>query len=105
MTTATVSTVEELRAAVADPAVNKVVMMPGTYVIDTPMKAHSGLLIDAQGSTIVPPTSPAPGTFDPRTCPTCHRVIVKEAHGGEHPSAGDHDPAFHVRAAYGTKDD
>lgn len=40
---------------------------------------------------------------DGNVCPTCGRAIAKEAHGGEHPSAGDHDPAPHVAAAYGTK--
>lgn len=38
----------------------------------------------------------------PRECPTCHRVIEHEAHGGAHPSPGDHDPAYHVAANYGT---
>lgn len=46
--------------------------------------------------------TPEPVVFDPRTCPTCHRAIVKDAHGGDHPSPGDHDPAYHVAAAYGT---
>ena len=36
------------------------------------------------------------------TCEICHRLIEKEAHGGEHPSCGDHDPAYHVAKAYGT---
>jgi len=34
-------------------------------------------------------------------CDICHRRIEKEAHGGEHPSAGDHDSGEHVLAAYG----
>jgi hypothetical protein len=42
----------------------------------------------------------------PDLCPTCNKTIVKEAHGGEHPSAGDHDPAAHVAKAYeGWKED
>lgn len=69
-----------------------------------PASDKHDITIDGTGSTLVT-ESPEPGTFDERTCPTCHRAIVKEAHGGEHPSAGDHDPAFHVGAAYGTKDD
>lgn len=36
------------------------------------------------------------------TCPVCRRLIVRDAHGGPHPSPGDHDPAYHVAAAYGT---
>lgn len=35
-------------------------------------------------------------------CLVCHNIIVREAHGGDHPSAGDHDPAYHVAATYGT---
>lgn len=35
-------------------------------------------------------------------CTICHRAINREAHGGEHPSAGDHDPAYHVAHSYGT---
>lgn len=49
-----------------------------------------------EGAT--PPSAPLEET--PNVCPTCQRAIVKEAHGGEHPSAG-HDPAPHVAAAYG----
>lgn len=33
-------------------------------------------------------------------CEICDKEIVKDAHGGEHPSAGDHDPAFHVARTY-----
>lgn len=36
-------------------------------------------------------------------CEICRHVIVREAHGGPHPSAGDHDPAYHVAKAYGTR--
>lgn len=35
-------------------------------------------------------------------CLICHKLIVREAHGGPKPSAGDHDPAFHVAKAYHT---
>lgn len=35
-------------------------------------------------------------------CGICKQTIEREAHGGEHPSAGDHDPSWHVAAAYGT---
>jgi hypothetical protein len=35
-------------------------------------------------------------------CDICHRSILVEAHGGPHPSPGDHDPAYHVAKAYKT---
>lgn len=35
-------------------------------------------------------------------CDVCHNIIVKDAHGGPHPSPGDHDPAYHVAKAYHT---
>lgn len=40
-----------------------------------------------------------------RTCPTCNQPITKEAHGGEHPSAGSHDPALHALNAYAKETD
>lgn len=33
-------------------------------------------------------------------CGICGNIIANEAHGGNKPSAGDHDPAFHVAKAY-----
>lgn len=39
----------------------------------------------------------------PYTCEICNRLIVKEAHGGDRPSAGDHDSGEHVIRAYKTK--
>lgn len=36
-------------------------------------------------------------------CPICHNVIIKEAHGGLHPSSGDHDSGLHVIDTYGEK--
>jgi hypothetical protein len=36
-------------------------------------------------------------------CQICGNTIVKDAHGGPHPSAGDHDPAPHVSRAYGPR--
>jgi hypothetical protein len=33
-------------------------------------------------------------------CPICHKVIINDAHGGLHPSPGDHDPGEHVLATY-----
>lgn len=33
-------------------------------------------------------------------CPICFRLIHNEARGGTKPSAGDHDPAYHVAKAY-----
>lgn len=47
--------------------------------------------------TVATPVSPSPD----RTCDICGNVIVREAHGGIPPSAGDHDPAPHVARAYG----
>jgi hypothetical protein len=35
-------------------------------------------------------------------CEICYHRIVKEAHGGDHPSTGDHDSAYHVAKAYNT---
>lgn len=35
-------------------------------------------------------------------CETCHRLIQVEAHSTPRPSAGDHDPAYHVAKAYNT---
>jgi hypothetical protein len=35
-------------------------------------------------------------------CEICHHTIINEAHGGPKPSAGDHDPAYHVAKAYNT---
>ena len=40
----------------------------------------------------------------PNVCPICKRTIVVEAHGGSHPSPGDHDPAPHVARSYGTEE-
>ena len=61
--------------------------------------------------TLVPPDSPyiiAVREDDPvvtlqldEVCPICHKVIINDAHGGPHPSPGDHDPGEHVLAAYG----
>lgn len=36
------------------------------------------------------------------TCTICFKDITNDAHGGIHPSAGDHDPAYHVAKSYGT---
>jgi len=36
-------------------------------------------------------------------CPICHNIIIKEAHGGLHPSPGDHDSGLHVIDTYGEK--
>jgi hypothetical protein len=37
-------------------------------------------------------------------CPVCHKVIINDAHGGLHPSPGDHDPGEHVLATYGMRE-
>jgi hypothetical protein len=44
----------------------------------------------------------APSEPERPICPICHRTILTEAHGGGHPSPGDHDPAAHAVRAYGT---
>lgn len=33
-------------------------------------------------------------------CEVCWKDIINDAHGGAHPSAGDHDPAYHSAKAY-----
>lgn len=38
-----------------------------------------------------------PSTY---VCPICKNTILREAHGGDHPSPGDHDPGPHVKKAY-----
>jgi hypothetical protein len=35
-------------------------------------------------------------------CEICYRFIIKGAHGGDHPSTGDHESAYHVAKAYNT---
>lgn len=53
-----------------------------------------GLIDNIQGD--LTPFQPA------EICPTCHRVIEVQPRGGDHPSPGDHDPAYHVAKAYGS---
>ena len=50
-------------------------------------------------AALAAPVSPS------RICDICGNIIVKDSHGGDHPSPGDHDPAPHVTRTYGVKDE